>query len=61
MLTTKDVARKIQRTPNRVLQLIWEGKLKATKHGNTYLITEEDLADLRLTKPTGRPSKYDKI
>lgn len=54
-LTTRQVAEQIKRTPSRVVQLIREGRLPATKMGNVYLIDPKDLEGFTLPKITGRP------
>ena len=40
----------------RVLKLVQEGRLKAIKVANVYLIKKRDLADVKDRKP-GRPTK----
>lgn len=57
LLTTQDVAERINKTQQRVIQMINEGKLKATRIGRDFLITEDDLSRIQLTRPTGRPKK----
>lgn len=43
LLSTKDVARKLDVTASRVRQIILEGKLPATKLGRDWLVKEEDV------------------
>jgi excisionase family DNA binding protein len=55
-LTTKQVAVKLGVSVGRVQQLIAEGRLPATKIGQTNLVKESDLKLVQERK-TGRPSK----
>ena len=43
LLSTKDVARKLDVTASRVRQIILEGKLPATKLGRDWLVKAEDV------------------
>ncbi len=55
-LTTKEVAEKLGVSVGRVQQFIAEGRLPATKIGQTNLVKEADLK-LVQNRKTGRPSK----
>lgn len=55
-LTTKEVAQKLGVSVGRVQQFIAEGRLPATKIGQTNLVKESDLK-LVQDRKTGRPSK----
>jgi excisionase family DNA binding protein len=55
-LTTKEVAEKLGVSVGRVQQLIAEGRLPATKIGQTNLVKESDLK-LVQNRKTGRPQK----
>ncbi len=55
-LTTKEVAEKLGVSVGRVQQFIAEGRLPATKIGQTNLVKESDLK-LVQDRKTGRPSK----
>ena len=55
-LTTKQVAEKLGVSVGRVQQLIAEGRLPATKIGQTNLVKESDLKLVQERK-TGRPPK----
>jgi len=55
-LTTKEVAEKLGVSVGRVQQLIAEGRLPATKIGQTNLVKESDLR-LVQDRKTGRPPK----
>lgn len=55
-LTTKEVAEKLGVSVGRVQQFIAEGRLPATKIGQTNLVKESDLK-LVEDRKTGRPSK----
>jgi excisionase family DNA binding protein len=55
-LTTKEVAEKLGVSVGRIQQLIAEGRLPATKIGQTNLVRESDLI-LVQNRKTGRPSK----
>ena len=55
-LTTKEVAEKLGVSVGRIQQLIAEGRLPATKIGQTNLVKESDLKLVKDRK-TGRPSK----
>lgn len=55
-LTTKEVAEKLGVSVGRVQQLIAEGRLPATKIGQTNLVKESDLK-LVENRKTGRPPK----
>jgi excisionase family DNA binding protein len=55
-LTTKEVAEKLGVSVGRIQQLIAEGRLPATKIGQTNLVKEADL-ELVQNRKTGRPPK----
>ena len=55
-LTTKEVAEKLGVSVGRVQQFIAEGRLPATKIGQTNLVKESDLKLVQERK-TGRPPK----
>lgn len=55
-LTTKEVAKKLGVSVGRIQQLIAEGRLPATKIGQTNLVKESDLK-LVENRKTGRPNK----
>ena len=55
-LTTKEVADKLNVSVGRVQQFIAEGRLPATKIGQTNLVKESDLK-LVQDRKTGRPPK----
>lgn len=55
-LTTKEVAEKLGVSVGRVQQFIAEGRLPATKIGQTNLVKESDLK-LVENRKTGRPPK----
>jgi excisionase family DNA binding protein len=55
-LTTKEVAEKLGVSVGRVQQFIAEGRLPATKIGQTNLVKESDLKLIQERK-TGRPPK----
>jgi len=55
-VSTSEAAEILGVTRQRVLQLIQQGRLKATKLASVYLIKKSDLADVKVRKP-GRPSK----
>lgn len=56
-LTTKEVAAKLGVSVGRVQQFIAEGRLPATKIGQTNLVKESDLKLVEERKRTGRPPK----
>ncbi len=58
-LTTKQVAGKLGVSVGRVQQFIAEGRLPATKIGQTNLVKESDLK-LVQNRKTGRPPKSKK-
>ena len=55
-LTTKEVAEKLGVSVGRIQQFIAEGRLPATKIGQTNLVKESDL-QLVQDRKTGRPNK----
>jgi excisionase family DNA binding protein len=55
-ITTNEAASLLGVTRQRVLQLIQEGRLKAEKFGNVYMIQRGDLSRIE-EKPMGRPPK----
>ncbi len=56
MLTTKQVAERLEVSVRRVHQFIEEGRLPAEKMGRDYIIKESDLKLLD-DRQTGRPPK----
>lgn len=56
LLTTKEVAERLEVTVRRVHQFIEEKRLPAQKMGRDYFINEEDLK-LVENRKVGRPSK----
>ena len=58
-LTTKEVAERLGVSVGRVQQFIYEGRLPATKVGQTNLVKESDLK-LVENRKSGRPKKQDK-
>ncbi len=56
MLSTAEVAAKLDVTRQRVLELITEGRLQAIKVGRNYVVRSDDLASLELRR-VGRPPK----
>lgn len=56
LLSTEDAAAQLHRSPGRVLQLIWDGKLPAQMVGKNWIIIESDLKFVRDIK-RGRPFK----
>jgi excisionase family DNA binding protein len=58
-LTTKEVAERLNVSVGRVQQLIAEGRLPATKIGQTNLVKESDLK-LVENRKIGRPKSKDK-
>ncbi len=55
-ITTNEAAGELGVTRQRVLQLIQDGRLKAEKFANVYMIRRGDLANIE-EKPMGRPPK----
>jgi excisionase family DNA binding protein len=55
-ITTNEAARELEVTRQRVLQLIQDGRLRAEKFGNVYMIRRPDLLNIE-AKPMGRPPK----
>ena len=55
-LTTKQAAKILGISTRRVLQLIYDGRLPAEKHGRYWAIKAEDLELVKDRKP-GRPAK----
>lgn len=55
-ITTNEAAGALGVTRQRVLQLIQDGRLKAEKFGNVYMIERADLLNIE-EKPMGRPPK----
>ncbi len=53
-ITTNEAAGELGVTRQRVLQLIQDGRIKAEKFGNVYMIRRGDLAHIE-EKPMGRP------
>jgi excisionase family DNA binding protein len=58
-ITTNEAAEALGVTRQRVLQLIQDGRLKAEKFANVYMIRPDDLSNIE-GKPMGRPPKADK-
>lgn len=56
LLTTAEVAKRLNVTRWRVNALITDKRLKAEKYGQVWLVREEDLAEVMERKP-GRPAK----
>jgi len=54
MLTTNQVAQKLNLTPSRVRQLIMAGRLPAEKIGRDLFVKEQDLKNFK-RQPRGRP------
>lgn len=55
-ITTNEAARVLGVTRQRVLQLIQDGRLKADKFANVYMIQRGALSHIE-EKPMGRPPK----
>jgi excisionase family DNA binding protein len=55
-ITTNEAASVLGVTRQRVLQLIQDGRLKAEKFGNVYMIRRGDLEHIQ-SLPMGRPPK----
>jgi len=55
-ITTNEAAGVLGVTRQRVLQLIQDGRLKAEKFANVYMIRPGDLSNIE-EKPMGRPPK----
>jgi excisionase family DNA binding protein len=55
-LTTKQAAEILGVSVRRVLQLVYDGRLPAEKHGRDWAIKAEDLELVKERKP-GRPPK----
>lgn len=55
-LTTQDAAEKLGISTRRVIKLITDGRLPATRFGKSYMVNEADLK-LVAERPTGRPPK----
>ncbi len=55
-ITTNEAAGELGVTRQRVLQLIQDGRLKAEKFGNVYIIERGALSNIE-EKPMGRPPK----
>lgn len=55
-ITTNEAAESLGVTRQRVLQLIQDGRLKAEKFSNVYMIRPADLSNIE-EKPIGRPPK----
>ncbi len=55
-ITTNEAAGVLGVTRQRVLQLIQDGRLKAEKFGNVYMIRRGDLENIQAL-PMGRPPK----
>ncbi|GAC1344360.1 MAG: hypothetical protein NVSMB29_17910 [Candidatus Dormibacteria bacterium] len=43
VLTVREAARRVGRTPETVRRWVWSGRLTATKRGNRLLVTRADL------------------
>lgn len=57
LITTKEAAEKLNVSEGRIRQLVAEGRLPATKVGQTNLVKESDLELVKDRKRTGRPKK----
>jgi len=57
LLSIKDAAEKLGVSARRVNQLIAENKLSAQKIGNQYVISEDDLGQVKIYGKPGRPTK----
>lgn len=55
-ITTNEAAKELGVTRQRVLQLIRDGRLKAKKFADVYMIQRADLSNIA-EKPMGRPPK----
>ncbi len=55
-ITTNEAASVLGVTRQRVLQLIQDGRLKAEKFANVYMIPRDALSNIE-EKPMGRPPK----
>jgi excisionase family DNA binding protein len=55
-ISTTEAGKILGISRQRVLKLVQEGRLKAIKVANVYLIKKRDLADVKDRKP-GRPTK----
>ncbi len=55
-ITTNDAAAELGVTRQRVLQLIKDGRVKAEKFANVYMIRREAISNIE-EKPMGRPPK----
>lgn len=61
MYTVNQVAKKLQVTPERVRNMIYDGVLPAEKFGRIWTISEEAVLQRLATKPgAGRPKSFDK-
>jgi excisionase family DNA binding protein len=56
LLPTAEVASRLGVTRQRVLELITDGRLPATKVGRAYVVRSSDVASLKLFN-VGRPPK----
>ncbi len=56
LLTTREVAERLNISLRRVRALIEAGKLPSQQHGRDHLINESDLEIVKYRKP-GRPAK----
>lgn len=59
LITTNEAAESLGVTRQRVLQLIGDGRLKAEKFGNVYMIRRDNLDRIE-ERPVGRPPKAGK-
>lgn len=57
LLSIKDAAEKLGVSARRVNQLIDEKKIPALKIGNQYVISEDDLGQVKIYGKPGRPPK----
>jgi excisionase family DNA binding protein len=57
LLTTIEVAEKLNISVRQVQTLIKQEKLPATKKGRDYFVLETDVVNLPERKKTGRPKK----
>jgi excisionase family DNA binding protein len=56
LLTTQDAAERLGISTRRVIKLITDGRLPATRFGKNYMVKESDLS-LVSERKTGRPPK----
>ena len=59
VITTQEAANRLGISVIRVRQLIWEGKLYATKFGRDWMIPIKELDDVKIYGKPGRPKKVE--